>query len=128
MDFNIKEGLNCLIEKKVTQNDTAVKFESGTLQVFATPGMIALMENTSKNCVDLHLPCGYTTVGIEVRIRHIKATPIGMKVKCEAKLVKVEGKKLYFNVTAWDEIGKIGIGTHVRYIVHEKEFMEKIQD
>lgn len=126
MDFNIKEGMIAIIETRVTENDTASKLGSGNLEVFATPAMIALMENASKSCVDLHLPYGYTTVGIEVSIRHIKASPVGIKIRCEAVLTKVEGKKLFFVVEASDENGKIGEGTHVRYIVNSDEFMKRI--
>ncbi|MBC2582593.1 thioesterase family protein [Clostridium sp. DJ247] len=126
MDFNIKEGMTAVIETRVTENDTASKLGSGNLQVFATPAMIALMENASKSCVDLHLPYGYTTVGIEVNIRHIKASPIGIKIRCEAFLTKIEGKKLSFIVEASDENGRIGEGTHVRYIVNGDEFMKRI--
>ena len=114
------------MEIMVTQNQTAAKFGSGDLEVFATPALIALMENTAKSCVGLHLPHGYTTVGIEVNVKHIKASPLGMKIKCEAALTKIDGKKLYFKVDAWDAKGKIGEGTHVRYVVNTEEFMKKV--
>lgn len=126
MEFNVKEGMTATIEMSVTENDTASKYGSGNLDVFATPAMIALMENTSKSSVDLHLPYGYTTVGIEVNVSHIKASPVGAKIRCEALLTKVDGKKLLFEVNAWDEIGKIGYGTHVRYIVNSSEFMKRV--
>ena len=86
MEFALKPGISTLIETVVTENDSAVKYASGTLDVYATPAMIALMENASKSCVGIHLPLQYTTVGIEVNIRHIKPTGIGSKVKCEAIL------------------------------------------
>lgn len=128
MEFKVKEGLSAVIETVVSENDTASKLGSGLLEVFATPAMIALMENTSKSAVDLHLPCGYTTVGIAVNIKHLKATAVGKKIKCEACLESVEGKKLQFKVYAWDEKGKIGEGTHTRYIVNSQEFMNKINE
>jgi predicted thioesterase len=126
MEFELKSGISALIETVVTENDSAVKYASGTLEVYATPAMIALMENSAKSCVGLHLPSQYTTVGIEVNIRHIKPTGIGSKVKCEAILQEVKGKKLFFNVAAWDEKGKIGEGTHVRYIVESEDFMRRL--
>lgn len=127
MEFNVREGMSSIREIYVTENNTASKLGSGNIEVFATPALIALMENTAKSCVDLHLPFGYTTVGIEVNIKHIKASPIGIKIRCEALLTKIDGKKLIFNVEAWDEKGKVGEGTHIRYIVNSEEFMKKIQ-
>lgn len=126
MEFNIMEGISSVMEMTVTENDTASKYGSGDLEVFATPAMIALMENTAKSCVGLHLPCGYSTVGIEVNVKHVKPTPLGMKVRCEAVLTKVEGKRLYFKVEASDEKGKIGEGTHTRYIINSKDFMKNM--
>lgn len=125
MEFNIKEGISSVMEMTVTENETASKYGSGDLEVFATPAMIALIENTAKSCVGLHLPCGYSTVGIEINVKHIKSTPVGMKVRCEVFLERVEGKRLYFNVEAMDDKGKIGEGTHIRYIVNCDDFMRR---
>ncbi|HSN58086.1 MAG TPA: thioesterase family protein [Clostridiaceae bacterium] len=127
MEFNIKEGMNSKTETVVTENDTASKYGSGLLDVLSTPHMVALMENTSKNVVEESLPDGFSTVGIEVSIKHLKATPVGMKVRCEAVLEKIDGKKLIFKVDAWDEKGKIGEGTHVRFIVNMEAFMAKLK-
>lgn len=127
MECNLKEGISSIMEIKVTEKETAINYGSGDLPVYATPAMIALMENSAKSCVGLHLQYGYTTVGIYVNVKHIKATPINMKVKCEATLTKIDGKKLFFEVKAWDEKGKIGEGTHIRYIVNNEEFMEKLK-
>lgn len=126
MEYNLKEGISVLIETIVSENDTAKKYDSGTVDVYATPAMVALMESASKSCVEKQLPLGYTTVGIEISIKHIKASPIGMKIKCEAILEKIEGKKLFYKVCAWDEKSKIGEGTHVRYIVNTEEFIKKL--
>jgi len=127
MDFNIEEGMRSINEIYVTENDTASKLGSGDLDVFATPSMIALMENTSKSVVERSLPRGFSTVGTEVSVKHIKATPLGMKVRCEASLEKIEGKKLIFKVDAWDEKGKIGEGTHTRFIIDVVSFMNKVK-
>lgn len=127
MEFNIKEGMNSTTETVVTENDTASKYGSGLLDVLSTPHMIALMENTSKDVVEGSLPEGFSTVGIEVSIKHLKATPVGMKVRCEAVLEKIEGKKLVFKVDAWDEKGKIGEGTHTRFIINNEAFLAKLK-
>lgn len=126
MEFEIKVGISTIEEKTVSVDDTAKKYGSGAVEVFATPAMIALMENTSKNLVDEHLPEGYTTVGIAISTNHVKATPVGMKVKCEAEVVSVDGKKIEFKITAWDETGKIGEGCHTRYIINVEKFMSKL--
>lgn len=127
MEFNLHEGTQGVIEIVAEAKDSAKNIGSGLADVFSTPSMIALMENTSQTSVKDSLPEGYSTVGSEVNVKHVKATPIGMKVKCSSKLVKVEGKKLVFEVEAHDEVAKIGEGTHIRYIVNSEDFMRRIQ-
>jgi len=124
--FDIKEGLTNSEEITVNYDDTAIKYGSGTVEVLSTPAMIGLMEKVAMNCVATLIPEGFITLGTEVNIRHIKATPVGMKVRCEARLLETEGRKLTFEVSAWDEIAQIGIGIHKRYIVNHNEFMNKI--
>ena len=128
MEFNLIEQSFYEKEITVTHNDTASKYGSGLIDVFATPAMIGLMENTAMNCVANQLPEGYITLGIEINTNHQKATPVGMKVVCKATLSKVEGKKLFFELIAKDEKGLIGKGTHIRYIVNAKQFMEKLKE
>lgn len=126
MEFNFNAGLKSVMEQVVEKRDTANSYGSGDLDVYATPAMTALMENAAKNGVKKELPEEYTTVGIEINIKHIKPTPIGVKVRAEAILEKVEGKKLTFKVEAFDDMGKIGEGIHIRYIVKSEEFIKKI--
>lgn len=122
----LKLGLKYKIDKIVKLQDSAIKHESGTLEVFATPAMIALMENTSKECIKNILEEGMTTVGIALDIKHVKATPIGMKVKCESEVIDIDRNKITFKVIAYDEEGVIGEGIHKRCIINVDEFMSKI--
>jgi predicted thioesterase len=125
LELDIEEGISHIVEKTVTEKDLASKAGSGLVDVYATPAMIALMEETSHKCVGIHLPEGYITVGIEIHVRHLKPTPPGMKVRCESVFKKADGRKLFFEVEARDEKGKIGTGTHTRYIVNKEEFTKK---
>jgi len=125
MEFNLKTGLSYTATQKVEYKDTAAKYGSGLVEVFATPAMIALMENASLKTVLPYLPKNYTTVGFEVNIRHLKPTPVGMNVECTATLKEVSGKKLVFELLAKDEEGNIGTGTHTRYIIDNKKFMQQ---
>ena len=126
MTINLKEGLQHISEFQVTYDDTAIKFESGNLKVLATPALIAFMENTAFNSVLSLLPEGYNTVGTEVNIKHLRATPVGVKVRCKAVLKNIDGSNLLFDVFAWDNIGEIGKGTHKRYIIETERFMKNI--
>ena len=110
----------------VNSNNTASALGSGDMDVFATPAMVALMENAAMNAVAPALPQGSTTVGAEMNTTHIKPSAIGAKVRATATLTAVEGRKLTFAVEAADEAGTIGKGTHVRFIVDKERFMAKL--
>ncbi|MCL2380308.1 MAG: thioesterase family protein [Treponema sp.] len=127
MDFTniLKPGLNAEKTVVVAQNNTASALGSGGLDVFSTPSMIALMELTSLSAVAPLLPPGWSTVGTEVNIKHLSATPLGMNVHTHAELLDVDGRALVFAVEAFDEAGKIGEGTHGRFIVENERFMAK---
>lgn len=126
MEFNLKEGLNYECTIKVTKQLTANALLSGNMDVYATPAMIALMENVSKEAVKEYIKDPFTTVGIEINVKHIKASPIGATIRGKSILQKIDGKKLYYKVEAFDDEGKIGEGSHIRYIVNKKDFMKKI--
>jgi len=125
-NFNLQKGIKGHKEIIVSETDTASKFGSGLINVYATPAMVGLMETTAQESVQKHLPSGYITLGIELNIKHLKATPVGMKVRCESELIHIDGKKLIFNVDTYDDKGKIGEGTHSRFIVETKKFLEKL--
>lgn len=119
-------GLTGYAEKIVGSNDTALAHGSGTIAVFATPAMVALMEMAAWKSVQDSLPKGFISLGTQVSVKHIKATAPGKKVRAEATLTLVEGKKLVFDIAASDEDGPIGMGTHTRFVVEEAPFMEQL--
>ena len=126
MEFNLKPGITYPAKQKVAYADTAVKYGSGLVEVFATPAMIALMENAALKTVLPYLGDEHNTVGFEINVRHLRPTPVGMEVECTATLTEVDGEKLVFSIVASDEEGTIGEGTHTRYIINAKKFMEKL--
>ena len=115
-------------ESVVTVSDTnsAKTLGSGDMDVFATPAMVALMENAAMLAVAAHLPEGSATVGTQMNTSHIKASPIGATITASAELTEVEGRKLTFVVKAWDEKGVIGEGVHTRFVVDRERFLSKL--
>lgn len=109
----------------VIQEQTAKALGSGELSVFATPYMIALMENTAYKSVQPHLEAGQGTVGTLLNVKHVAATPVGMEVRCETKLIEIDRKRLVFEVKAYDACGLIGEGLHERFIVDNEKFMTR---
>lgn len=110
-------------ETTVTVTNTAKALGSGTLEVLATPMMVALMENAAIKA--LQLSDEQTSVGTCLDIKHIAATPVGMKVWAEAEIIEADGRSLVFNIEAYDEKEKIGEGRHERFIVSSERFITK---
>lgn len=123
----ITVGLKGAAETVVTPSNTADAVGSGLVPVFATPYMVALMENAAVNAVQAHLEEGLGTVGTRLEVTHDAATPIGMRVWAEAEVTAVEGKKITLSVRAFDESGPIGGGTHERFIITVDRFLAKAQ-
>ena len=119
-------GLSYESSAVVAENNTAVALGSGDMAVFATPAMVALMENAAMLAVRDSLPEGSTTVGVEMQTAHIKASALGANIKASATLVEVDGRRLTFDVKAWDEKGTIGEGRHVRFVVDRERFLSKL--
>lgn len=123
--MSISVGLKGRCETVVVQENTAAAVGSGLLPVFATPMMVALMENAAVNALSEHLAEGEGSVGTHMDISHDAATPIGMKVWAEAELTACDGRALTFSVTAYDERGPIGKGVHQRFVIQNEKFMAK---
>ena len=121
-------GRKGAVSAEVERADTALEVGSGSLLVYATPCMVALMEGAACEALEGAVPEGKTTVGTELCIQHLSATPVGMAVRAEAEVTAVEGNFITFAVSAYDEAGKIGEGTHKRCIVTEQKFLEKTYD
>ena len=121
----LEAGKTFVIEKEVTALDTAKVFGSGELEVLATPKMIARMEEASYKCVTDGLDTGSSTVGTYLDVKHLAATPVGMKVRVESTLDAVDGRKLTFTVKAYDEAGLIGEGKHERFVIFAEKFVAK---
>jgi fluoroacetyl-CoA thioesterase len=123
----IVPGLVGQTELLMGEENTASHLGSGNVAVLATPEMVRLMEKAAVAAVDHLLPDGYRTVGVAVNVRHLAATPVGMRVRVQAKLVAVEGRKLTFRVEAFDEVEKIGEGEHKRVIIDLGRFKERVE-
>ncbi len=121
----METGSKKCVELEVTKERSAKHVGSGSLEVYATPSMIALMEYTSTECIKEFLEEGQTSVGTALNVKHVSATPVGMKVRCESELIKVDGRALTFSVKVYDEKGLIGEGEHQRFIVDGEKFTKK---
>ncbi len=122
----LQEGLTHTSQLKVTESVLAISMGSGDLPVLATPAMMALMENAAMLAVAPHLPEGSTTVGGHISASHIKPTPVGETVTATATVVKVDGKKIEFEVKAYCGDILLGEGTHLRFIVDRDKFMSRL--
>lgn len=124
--MEITVGMTGSVGTSVEREDTALDVGSGSLLVYATPCMVALMEGAACEAIAKAIPEDKTTVGIELNITHSAATPVGMDVRAEAEVTAVDGNIITFAVTAYDESGKIGEGTHRRAIVTTQRFLDKV--
>ncbi|MBQ7860691.1 MAG: thioesterase family protein [Clostridia bacterium] len=123
MDMTI--GTKHEVSITVTTDVTAVKMKSGSLEVLATPYMVALMEQAASELCDKFVPEGISTVGTALNISHLAPTPVGGKVKAVATLTAFDGRKASFDVEAYDDLGLIGKGTHERFTIKIESFMKK---
>ena len=123
--MEITVGMKGQAESFVEREDTALEVGSGSILVYATPCMVALMEGAACEAISAALGEDQTSVGIELSVKHTAATPVGMDVRAEAEVTAVEGKIITFAVTAYDESGIIGQGTHQRAVVSTQKFLDR---
>jgi predicted thioesterase len=123
----LKPGLHGEHTETVTEAMTAPQLGSGGVSAFGTPYMIAMMENAAVQTIDHLLEEGHMSVGIEVHVHHLKATPVGQQVRARAEVIAVEGRRVSLKVEAWDETQKIGEGTHQRAIIDLARFEAGLQ-
>ena len=123
----LQPGIAQEITFSVTQPLSAQAVGSGTLPVLATPVMIARMEQAAWQAVAPHLSPEESTVGSHMDVEHLSPTPVGMDVTCRAELTQVDGRRLVFQVTAWDAKGPVGKGTHARAVIQSGRFLDKAQ-
>ena len=122
---SINTGISKKIITTVTLEKLASAVGSGTADVFSTPMMVALMENAAMNCINDYLEEGETSVGTEINVRHISASPLGMEVYAIATVIGSEGRKITFKIEAFDKSGKIGEATHSRFVLLSDIFEAK---
>lgn len=124
--MSLASGLTLTLEAPAEPRESAAALASGVLEVFSTPSLVARFEAACLQLVQPHLPAGATTVGVEVAVKHLKATPIGQPVRCTATVTGVEGRRIAFTGELWDAAGKIGEGTHTRVVVEAAAFLARL--
>ena len=125
MEYDMLKGLRHSETLMVEHKDTAAVYGSGALEVFATPAMIALMEKTCLESVADKIGEGNTTVGIAVNIKHLKSSPVGSTIRCDAEIVEVDRRRLVFSVKCFESETLVGEGFHERFVVDSAKFMSK---
>ena len=128
IDLKLPAGLRGVAELVVGEQHTAPRIGSGRIRVLATPVMINLIEAAALAAVEQSLPEEHQSLGTRLNVSHIAATPVGMRVRATAEVVRVEGRTIYFNVRAEDERELIGAGTHERVVVNLERFDRRVQE
>lgn len=125
--MDIPVGAKGRAEMTVTPDKTAAAIGSGSVEVFATPWMIAMMELSACNALAPYYEEGQSSVGTKLDVTHDAATPVGMNVCAEAEVIEVDRRRIVLKVTAWDETGVIGKGTHERFLINAEKFLAKTE-
>lgn len=119
----METGEKNIVRKTVSETDTALHHQSGGLEVYATPAMVALMESAAFGLLKKE---GLDSVGIEINVKHTRACKKGTAVEAEAEITSIDGKRVHFSITARDDKGEIGTAEHTRYIIDPVKFMERL--
>ena len=127
MDSILQVGLAAERTEAVTESLLATRLGSGSVAVYATPAMVALMESAAVAAIEPLLPEGQASVGIALDVRHLAATPPGQQVRAQAQVTQLDGRQVIFQVQAWDEQELIGEGTHTRYVIDVARFVQRVQ-
>jgi len=123
----LKAGLSHEIRIVVSDDLLAPKFAPGTPQAFASPALVALIEQVSAELLAKHITSEFSSVGSIIHLSHTAPTPIGMIVRCQVKIIEVDGRRVVFDAIAWDEKEQIATAQHERYIINLEKFNQKIQ-
>ena len=126
--MSIPVGAKGAAEMIVTEDKTAAAIGSGSVRVFATPWMIAMMELASCNALAPYYESGQSSVGTKLDVSHDAATPVGWRVRAEAEVIEVDRRRIVLSVSAWDEAGLIGKGTHERFLIDAEKFIAKAEN
>lgn len=127
MELNIPEGLVYEVEQTVENKHTAAAYGSGLAEVFATPAMIALMENAAYRSIIDFLPEGHSSVGMEINVKHLKATLPGKSVKAVSKIMDIDDRKITFDIKVFENEEIIGTATHKRFVIDDKRFFDGLK-
>jgi predicted thioesterase len=128
MAAGLEPGLEHEVRMVVTPDNLASRYVAGTPAAFATPDLVGLIERTAAELVAPCLKEGETTVGTVISLRHLAATPVGMQVRCVARLAEVDRRRLVFKAEAWDDTDKIGEADHERFIINREGFERRLVD
>lgn len=128
MELNFKEGIKREVKIKVSEKETALSLGSGGLEVLSTIILSQYFEKISYELIEEQLPPAYSTVGIKLNFDHTAPTPVGMNAVFKTELLKIEGRKLVFKISAEDEKQSIAEGVHERFIIEKEKFMEKVKN
>ena len=127
LKLNLEVGMKREESFEIREEHAAIHVGSGSVKVLATPWMIAFMERVSHRMLTDHLPSGYSSVGAIVNVRHLAPTPISNSIRVQAEITEVNDTKVKLNINAWDKKEQIGSGEHLRVVINESQFLQRVE-